>query len=141
MQRFLFDTEKCRHLFAGGAMNALIGHRIFPLPQESVLIGQALKGVSFKSIAFDIFDARFRFAFVFETARQTGQKGRAIMTAETFQLGIEFWITPVGSQNCRLQIVDVQSFGNPAEGSESILQTTDECFSILSQHRLAESLA
>ena len=63
------------------------------------------------------------------------------MAAKIDQLGIEFGIGPVGLENRRLQVVEIDGEGRPAELSEGRLDATQKGLGVLAQDGLAISFA
>src|SRR5712691_461415 len=121
-QARLFQMEQFSHLTLGRPMNAHIGHRFLPVQQELIYLSQRGECAASHSVGLDVFDAAFDFSLVLRNPWQTGQYRRAVMTTKIDQLGIEFRIGPVGLENSRFKIVEVDGQRPTAEMAERIFQ-------------------
>jgi hypothetical protein len=63
------------------------------------------------------------------------------MAREGLQLGIEIRIGPVGVQDRRLQVVEIEGSGRPTERAPGVLQPANEMLGILAEERFAVRLA
>jgi hypothetical protein len=63
------------------------------------------------------------------------------MPAEVSQLGIYLRIKPVGSEHRRLHIIEIEQQRTTAKTAQPVFQTAEERFGILTNNRLAVSLA
>ena len=129
------------HLLLGGAVDSRVGHTPLPELQVAVLGFQRSERVPLERVAFDVADAALDLALVPRRARLGGQDHRAVVLAEREQLGIQLGIEPVGMRDGRLEVVDDQRLGHPAEMPEGILDRPQEVFGRLAVADFAISLA
>lgn len=137
----LFRSKQFGHLLFGGAMNTHVGHRLLPVLQELVQRRQRGEVPPRQPIAFHILDAAFDFSFVFRCSWQTGKDRDVVVTGKIDELGVEFWVGPVEAQDRGLKVVEVDGEAGTPEVAEGIFQAAEERFGVLTQDRLAVSLA
>ena len=140
-QRRLFGGEAGGDLLAGGAVDASIGDRAFPLVEVLVLGRQTREGTSAKGVVLHIRDTVLDLALVLRGPGAARQDGAPVMLGEAGQLGVEARIEPVGLKDCRLEVVEIEGPGDTAEGTPCVLQTTDELLGILPEEGLAVGLS
>ena len=140
-QRRLFGGEADGDLLAGGAVDAPISDRAFPLVQVLVLRGQTGEGASAEGVVLHIGDAVLDLAFVFRGPGAARQDGASVMLGEAGQLGVEARIEPVGMEDDRLEVVEVEGPGDTAKGPPRVLETTDELLGVLAEEGLTVGLA
>ena len=80
--------------------------------------------MSFEGVDLDVVDVAFDFAFVLRGVGASRDDGCLIVFCEGEDLGVEFWIIPVGLFDGGFEVVDTQRRRDTAEVTEGIL---DRC--------------
>ena len=106
MGPFLFE-KRC-YLFACCTVDAFVGNLAFPLLKKEVLLAQRFEAPPFERVITYITDGSFDFAFVLGLVGPTGHHVDAVVPAEVGQLAVNFWIEPIGFQDRRFEVVQVQ---------------------------------
>ncbi len=100
--------QSSRHLFARGAVDALVGDLLLPLLQEEVLLCQRTEPVALERVVADVGHASFDLPLVLRGGGTARRDMDAVVTAEVGQLRVDLRIKPVRLKHRRFQVVDVQ---------------------------------
>ena len=133
--------EAPAHMEPGRAVQALVGDVALPPAQEGVLGRQGVEDAPLQRVALHIADPPLDLALVLGMPRPRGHRDGAAVTAEGGELRRELRVVPVGALHRGAQVVQHQPPGHAAERQERVLDAPDEALRVLSEHRLAVSLA
>lgn len=122
-------------LFAGGAVDAVIGGGLFPVAQVGVDRSEGVELAPFERAVFDVADVAFDLALVLRGAGSGQQGAHAVVGAEALELRVELRIVEVGLEDPGLEVVEHEDPGDPAEVPEGVFQPADEALGILAKHR------
>src|SRR5690606_26800574 len=111
------------------------------MAQVFVVRRQTGKDTPLQRVLLKVGDAIFRLPLVLRDPWPAGNHRKAVVTRESQQFGVQLRIQPVGAQDSRLQVVEVQGPGNAAEGAPGVLEPANEMFGVLAEERLTVRLA
>ena len=141
-ERGLFPfAEHLADLLPGRAVDARIGHRLFPVLQMAVLLRHARERVPLEGVLLHVIDAAFHLALMPGRVRLRRQEHRAVVRGERLHLGHQLGIEPIGVLHRRAQVVEHDRLRHAAKMGERVLQTTQKRFSGLPQRDFAVRLA
>jgi len=133
--------EECPDLFAGRAMDALVGGVRFPVEQMIVVFGEALEEQILEPVVLDVFHAAFDLALVSRRVGSRRQYHAAVMMRERFDLRIKLRVEPVGLRDRGFEVVDHDRPRHAAEIPERVLKSAEEFIGRLAPYSLAICLA
>jgi hypothetical protein len=105
------------------------------------LLLQAGEAPAPQGVFLDVVNAPLNLPLVARRVGTRWQEHRAVMFAETADLGVDLGIEPVGLLHGRLEVIQDQSPGHPAKATEGPLQAAEEVVGGLAVDRLAVRLA
>ncbi len=123
---FLVLFKEFSDLLASRSVDACVSDGLFPVQQVFVLLSQAGERATFECVLLNVVHAPFDFALVARRSRFGRQQDRAVMLAETLQLGIEVRIVPVGFDHGRFEVVRNQRFRNAAKMPKGVFQNGNQ---------------
>ena len=118
---FLLKTG--HDLFAGRAMDPLVGDTAFPVTKKEVFFTQRLEASSLQSIGAHVSDPALHFPFVLRRPGTTRNDMQAVVATKVSQLRIDFRIKPVGLEHSGFKVVQIQQQGHPAKAAQPVFQT------------------
>ena len=127
-------------LFAGRAMDTLVGDTAFPVTKKEVFFTQRLEASSLQSIGAHVSDPALHFTFVLRRPGTTRNDMHAVVATKVSQLRIDFRIKQVGLEHSRFKVVQIQQQGHPAKAAQPVFQTPQEGLGILATNRFAVAL-
>ncbi len=139
--RAFHGFKEFAHLLADRAVNARVGHVLFPVRKMTVVRRQTGKAPALDRVVLRILYARLHFPLVPGHDRLGGQNDRAVMPGKLRQLGMELRIVPVGLEHPGFQVVGHHRGRNPAKVPEGIFQTPDKALGGLAPNPLTVALA
>jgi hypothetical protein len=122
-------------------MNASVGDSAFPVCKVFVLLGQAIELATTQRVLLHIVDTPFDFSLVTRSARSRGDERAAVVLAEINDLGIQFWIVPVGLDDSALGIVENDCLRHATKVPKSVFENANELLGGLSKDRFGVALS
>src|SRR6478752_2209759 len=122
-------------------VHARVGHGQLPVAEEPVLLLQAREAPAPQGVFLDIVDAALDLPLVARRVGTRWQEHGAVVLAEGADLGIELGVEPIGLLDGRLEVVEDQASGDPAEVPEGILEAAEEVVGGLAEYSLTVGLA
>ncbi len=139
VRTFLFKARA--HLFARGAMDALVGDADFPLCQEEIFLRQGLEPPAFERIAAHVGNSPLHLPLVLRRPRSARHDSHAVMAAEVGQLRVDLRIEPVRLQDRCFQVVEIEQKRHAPKVADRIFKAAQERFRVLPHDRFAVALA